>query len=168
LLSALDGRAAAAVMERLRSARHEIQWVGTVVDRWHAVGGVMADAILRGGVTDAEVRSWVRQIGRLQTGSVMRVASARWQVMRARGASGPEPAEVHRLYRRMLRSAFADALEVRDLAIDGDDLRRAGIAAGPAMGRILQSLLAVVLEDPSRNNADWLLQEARRLGAPGE
>lgn len=36
---------------------------------------------------------------------------------------------------------------------------------GPGLGKILQTLLAEVIEDPSRNAADWLLQEALRLQA---
>jgi tRNA nucleotidyltransferase (CCA-adding enzyme) len=67
------------------------------------------------------------------------------------------------LYRRMLRIAFRDPIELRDLAVDGDDLKRAGVSSGPGLGQILQSLLGKILEDPSRNRTDWLLQEAMRL-----
>jgi tRNA nucleotidyltransferase (CCA-adding enzyme) len=67
------------------------------------------------------------------------------------------------MYRRMVRSAFHDAIDLGSLAIDGDDLRRAGIPAGPGLGKILQALLSAVIDDPSRNDADWLLQEAHRL-----
>jgi hypothetical protein len=44
-------------------------------------------------------------------------------------------------------------------------LRRAGIRPGPGLGKILQSLLVAVIEDPRRNTTDWLLQEARRQEA---
>jgi hypothetical protein len=67
----------------------------------------------------------------------------------------------------MTRSAFGDAVDLGSLAVDGDDLRRQGIPAGPGLGKILQALLDAVLDDPSRNNADWLLQEALRLHAAG-
>jgi tRNA nucleotidyltransferase (CCA-adding enzyme) len=50
-----------------------------------------------------------------------------------------------------------------DLAVDGDDLRRAGIPPGPALGKILQALLDRVIRDPSLNTPGWLLEEARRL-----
>jgi len=39
----------------------------------------------------------------------------------------------------------------------------AGIPAGPWLGKILHALLEAVLIDPTRNQRDWLLQEARRL-----
>jgi tRNA nucleotidyltransferase (CCA-adding enzyme) len=68
----------------------------------------------------------------------------------------------------MLRSALRDPIDLGSLAVDGDDLRRAGIRPGPGLGRILQALLAAVVADPTRNTADWLLQEARRLDAEAQ
>jgi hypothetical protein len=65
----------------------------------------------------------------------------------------------------MLAVAFRDPIDLGSLVIDGDDLRRAGIPAGPGLGKILQALLAAVLESPDRNTADWLLGEAKRLHA---
>jgi len=70
---------------------------------------------------------------------------------------------VERLYRRMQRIAFRDPIELRDLAVDGDDLKGAGIAGGRELGQVLQALLRRVLEDPSLNRTDWLLQEGLRL-----
>ena len=63
----------------------------------------------------------------------------------------------------MLRSAYRDPLAIADLGVDGEDLQRAGIPPGPVLGKILHALLECVLDDPSRNTTDWLLQEARRL-----
>jgi tRNA nucleotidyltransferase (CCA-adding enzyme) len=54
-------------------------------------------------------------------------------------------------------------VDLRDLAVDGDDLRQAGIAPGPGLGKILEALLDAVLQDPARNTREWLLGEARRL-----
>ena len=63
----------------------------------------------------------------------------------------------------MMRIAFRDPIDLRDLAVDGDDLKLAGVSAGRRLGEILQELLARVLEDPTRNRTDWLLQEAIRI-----
>jgi len=84
------------------------------------------------------------------------------------GQRSPAPAAVHALYRRMLVIAFRDPLDLGSLAVDGEDLRRAGIPAGPELGKILRSLMTAVIEDPARNTTDWLLQEAKRLQASGE
>ncbi len=67
----------------------------------------------------------------------------------------------------MLRSAFRDPVELADLALDGDDLRRGGIPAGPGLGKILHALLARVVEDPSANTPGTLLAIARELHGTG-
>ena len=74
---------------------------------------------------------------------------------------------VRRLHRRMLRIAFHEAIEINDLAVDGDDLRAAGIPAGPALGRILQQLLADVIAEPARNERATLLARAVALAHGG-
>ena len=65
--------------------------------------------------------------------------------------------------RRRLRAEIerGSPLELKDLAVNGDDLRKIGIAPGPAMGRILGELLGRVLDDPARNNREELLDAAR-------
>ena len=65
-------------------------------------------------------------------------------------------------------SEFRDPVDVGYLAVDGEDLQRVGIPAGPALGKILQALLAAVIEEPEHNTTDWLLQEAKRLRATHE
>ncbi len=51
-------------------------------------------------------------------------------------------------------------LSLRDLAINGNDLKEAGIRNGPAIGTILQELLETVLDDPGLNSRDTLLDIA--------
>ncbi len=58
--------------------------------------------------------------------------------------------------------AFRDPIALADLALTGDDLRRAGIPAGPMMGRILHDLLDRVLDDPTLNTHDQLLALAQQ------
>ena len=62
----------------------------------------------------------------------MRVGAAIWEARAAAGEPAPKPGVVHALYRRLLVSRFQDPVELSDLAVDGDDLRRAGIPPGPA------------------------------------
>jgi hypothetical protein len=124
----------------------------------------MSERIIPGEApSDVEVRRWVAEIGRTHVGSFMRFASAIWSSARAHDDRAPRPEGVWSLYRRMRRAALRDPIDLGSLAADGDDLRRAGIPTGPALGKILQALLTAVIEDPSRNRTDWLLQEARRL-----
>jgi tRNA nucleotidyltransferase/poly(A) polymerase len=55
-----------------------------------------------------------------------------------------------------------DLLLHRRLAVDGHDLQVAlGLPPGPDIGRVLDRLAEEVLDDPSRNERDWLLSRAR-------
>jgi tRNA nucleotidyltransferase (CCA-adding enzyme) len=49
-----------------------------------------------------------------------------------------------------------------DLAVDGDDLIGLGHRPGPPLGRLLQELLDAVVDDPSLNTREQLLERARR------
>jgi hypothetical protein len=73
-----------------------------------------------------------------------------------------------RVFRRAIRIAYRDPVALGDLAVDGADLLEAGIPGGPQIGATLGRLLEYVLEDPSRNRRDLLLEEARGgRAAPG-
>jgi tRNA nucleotidyltransferase (CCA-adding enzyme) len=164
LLAGLEPQAVTRTLTDLRFSRQETAWASTVVGRWHLLGDDIGGALVgRTPPSDATVRAWVARMGRLNVGAIMRLAMAVWVVRRAAGKPYPESYAAARLYRRMLRIALRDPIELRDLAVDGDDLKRAGISGGRELGRILQALLQRVLEDPARNTTDWLLQEGLRL-----
>lgn len=55
------------------------------------------------------------------------------------------------------------ALSLKDLAVNGKDLIEAGIPAGKKMGLILEELFNCVLEDPSMNQKEKLLQIAKKI-----
>jgi len=50
-----------------------------------------------------------------------------------------------------------EPLQIKDLALDGGDLKEAGVAPGPEMGDMLESLLEIVLERPEMNEKEQLL-----------
>jgi tRNA nucleotidyltransferase (CCA-adding enzyme) len=91
------------------------------------------------------------------------LAEARWAATRAGGGSAPTLAHAKTVYRRALRIAYRDPIELADLAVDGEDLQREGIARGPLLGKILRRLLEWVVEEPARNVRDQLLARARSL-----
>lgn len=171
LMSDLTPGEATRVATRLRFSKHESQWLAGLVERWRQLDTAMSEVLARGQPSGAEVRRWVAAIGRTNLGAFFRIAYARWSMRRAAppGKPGrPAARAVQSLYRRCLRTALTDPVDLRDLAIDGDDLRRAGIPAGPAMGKILARLLDHVLEDPARNTTDALIEEAKRLNVTVE
>lgn len=57
--------------------------------------------------------------------------------------------------------ARGDAVTREQLAVSGADLQKAGVPPGPQMGRLLQSLLDRVLDDPALNQRETLLALAR-------
>ncbi len=164
LFSGLDAADVMPTLIGLRFSKRDTQWISTVVGRWREVGPEIEKAFAtRDAPSDAAVRGWVARIGRLHVSPVMRLGAAIWSARAAAGGPAPAMPAAKRLCRRMLKIAFRDPIELRDLAVDGDDLKRAGVSRGPGLGQILQTLLQRVLEDPSLNRTDWLLQEAVRL-----
>ncbi|MCR5311938.1 MAG: CCA tRNA nucleotidyltransferase [Lachnospiraceae bacterium] len=55
-----------------------------------------------------------------------------------------------------------DCIGLKDLKVTGSDLIKAGIPAGPKVGEELKKLLDLVLEDPKRNDRDFLLSRVNR------
>jgi len=163
-LAALFGAATGgttAAMSALRFSRADIATVERIVRRAAAVRPAVEQAV-GSRIDDVQIRRWVAAAGRLDAGLVMRLLLAWWSAdpgPAARQACSAAPW----IHRRMLRSAFGDPVELSDLAIDGDDLRRGGIPPGPPLGKILHQLLEQVLEDPSRNTPGTLLATAREL-----
>ncbi|WKW12442.1 hypothetical protein Strain138_001733 [Pseudogemmatithrix spongiicola] len=107
---------------------------------------------------DADLRRAVAKVGRLMVPSLARVL---WARAKAEGATAVQANAGRALYRRALRVAFRDPLSIGDLAIDGEDLQREGVAPGKAMGDVLKQLLEVVLADPTRNTREALLAVVR-------
>ena len=164
MLVSLGAAGAESVLLGLRASKHEIRDVVSLVERWEATGGEIRASLTGGGpVAEPSVRRWVASITRLGVGPFMRLARAIWCAERAAGADAPDERSIRRLHRSMLTVALRDPIDLGSLAIDGDDLRRAGIPAGPSLGKILQSLLAAVIDEPARNTPEWLLREAARL-----
>jgi tRNA nucleotidyltransferase (CCA-adding enzyme) len=160
LFSDVSGRDAEQAMRALRSSNQDVATVAALVDRWARYGPALTRTIAAGAVpADAELRRIAAGVGRLRVAAFVRLAAARWQA-----AQVGTPALVRALHRRLLVIAFGEAIELADLAVDGDDLRRAGLPSGPTIGRMLHALLALVIEDPSLNTHDSLLRLAGERG----
>jgi tRNA nucleotidyltransferase (CCA-adding enzyme) len=152
---------------RLRFSKHDAQWLSAIIRAWHALDAAMSG---RGAIESAQVRRWVAAIGRTQLGAFFRLASARWAVRRAKGTgvrSAPNAQAVRSLYRRCLRAALTEPVDLRDLAVDGDDLRQAGVQPGPQLGKMLAVLLDQVLDKPELNTREQLLAAAKRIADTG-
>ena len=139
LLTALLTRAPSSVLRRLKASNAEIE---------------RALAIEKGpeqpnDSSPTSVRRWLSQVGPAAPD-----LAALWMLR-----TGQEPAwspVVEAIRER------GDPLTRADLAVSGNDLQALG-ASGPEVGRVLSALLDQVLEEPSRNQRDQLLHQARKL-----
>lgn len=105
------------------------------------------------------LRRWIRRIGPAFLHDLFRLQIAH---CRTRVATS-DPATLLALWRRVRRLLReAPPLEVTDLAIGGGELRELGMPPGPLYGTILRDLLDLVLDDPSLNTRDRLMDEVRR------
>lgn len=128
------------ILRRLKASGAEIAR-GRAIDRGPAAP-VSADPVA--------VRRWMATVG----GAASDLAAL------AGVGNGAPPAWVG-AWRGVL--ARGEATTRAALAVGGDDLVRAGIVEpGPAMGVLLDRLLAAVLDDPALNRRDALLELARR------
>ena len=59
--------------------------------------------------------------------------------------------------------AEKNALSLKDLAVNGNDLIREGIPAGKRLGAILNELFQCVLDDPKMNERETLLKVAKKI-----
>lgn len=55
-----------------------------------------------------------------------------------------------------------DAVTLKQLKVTGRDIIALGVSPGPHIGNILERLLNLVIDDPSKNNSDILLEEAKK------
>lgn len=145
----------------LRFSNADIAWITGVLARWRAIEDELRTEVRGTSLPSATIRRWVGAVGRTRIRAVLRLASARFAAERRSGSEAPSAAGMRALYREAVRTAFRDPVEIGDLAVDGDDLRKAGIPPGPALGKVLALLLDDVLEEPARNASEWLVPRAR-------
>jgi tRNA nucleotidyltransferase (CCA-adding enzyme) len=139
LLTALLTRAPSAVLRRLKASNAEVERAAAI----EREPGQPAQP------APNSVRRWLSQVGPAASD-----LTALW-VLR----TGKEPtwsAVVEQIRER------GDPLTRADLAVTGIDVQAIG-ASGPEVGRVLSTLLEEVLEEPSRNQREQLLQRARKL-----
>jgi tRNA nucleotidyltransferase (CCA-adding enzyme) len=160
LIALFAAAPAGGVLETLRALRFsntESTWISAILTLWSAMSAEMRFAMMDSAPpSDAILRRWAAMTGRTRLASVLRLAAARWAAERDAGMEAPSAERVASVYRRSLRIAYRDPIEVSDLAINGRDLEKAGIT-GPRVGQTLRTLLEMVINDPASNTRDNLL-----------
>lgn len=147
--------------QALKFSNADATWIARLSGARSRLGEQMDQALAVGLPDPATIRRWVAEIGRTHTVAFFALFRALWL---ARLAHGPNPVIGERLQELAARaetSAFRDAIAAADLAVDGEDLRQAGIPAGPAMGAVIRALVAAVIEAPELNNREALIELAK-------
>jgi len=161
LFSDLQSAEAGRTARSLRFSNSDADWVASILERWHAIDEPLRAALAAPEPpSDRAIRALVGVTGRTRLREVLRLAAARCAGADARGEVVPAPRRMASLYRRALRIAFRDPVEIGDLAVNGVDLQRVGIPPGPRLGWTLRRLLEDVLQDPARNVREPLLARA--------
>lgn len=67
--------------------------------------------------------------------------------------------EVEKLYKSIMEAG--DCVSLKQLAVGGNDIIKAGLAKGQGIGELLEYLLDIVLDDPKENERENLLRRAK-------
>jgi tRNA nucleotidyltransferase (CCA-adding enzyme) len=162
LFAAAPHGAVPGILRGLRFSNSDAAWISSIISHWQSMQKEMRFAMMsEGGPSDAVLRRWAAMAGRTRLASVLRLANARWGAEGQAGVASPDEALVRSVYRRAVRTAYRDPIEVGDLAVNGRDLEKIGVT-GPAVGQTLRWLLESVINDPAANRRDTLLSAARR------
>ncbi|KXK09629.1 HD domain-containing protein [Candidatus Dojkabacteria bacterium] len=153
------------ILSRLRYSSKVVKRVASLV-RWHMFYYPSAeyrksesqDAAYEGGWSDAAVRRFIKNVGDELIDDLfkLRIADAT-----ANPHSQFDPNEITALQARIAEIRRQElAIKLSDLAINGRDLIGLGITSGPMIGKILNDLLEIVVEEPLSNKKEELLRIA--------
>lgn len=144
------GGAAAELLDSLKYDRRTVRAVASLVENSGPVCGL------------PDRKSIKRLIARVGVGNIEDLFALLEAESGAAGLAGG--AENVRGLREASASILGnrEPIQVRDLAINGNDLKALGFRPGREMGAVLEGLLEEVLDSPGNNEREYLLELARR------
>ena len=133
------------ISDRLRFPREKKDFLWKMV-RWHMFA-------YNPEMTDSAIRRFMRRVGKEDIPKMMELRTGD----RLGGGSRETSWRLEELKSR-IAGLINDPLTVADLKIDGFDVMKAlNIKPGPMIGKVLNFLFEEVLEDPVKNNKEYLL-----------
>jgi putative nucleotidyltransferase with HDIG domain len=144
----------AQILNRLRFSKKDIEKIVKLV-RYHLF------YYNPGEVGESSVRRLLRKVGPENIEELLQVRMA------DRIGSGVPKAEPYKLrhLRYMIEKVSRDPISVKMLKVDGNDVMEIlKIKPGPKVGQILHILLEEVIDDPKKNEENFLKKEIERLG----
>jgi len=143
------------ILERLKFSTELISQVTNLV-RWHMFYSDTDE------ITHSAVRRLIKNVGKDNV----------WDLMKLRRADrigmGRPKEQPYRLrkYQSMIEEVIRDPVSTKSLVVDGNDvIHETDEEPGPRIGYILHGLLEKVLDDPARNNEEYLLKQASKLSS---
>ena len=153
----------AAATKALRFSNADSSWIANLAGARAELGPKIDAAIESGSPPAGDVRRWVARIGRMRTETFFTLNAALWRARLAVHENAAIESRLRPLSTLAVEIAFRDPIEIADLAVDGEDLKKAGVENGPEMGKVLHALLARVIDDPALNTNARLMELARAL-----
>lgn len=147
----LGARKVEELLGRLRASNAEIEHVASLVR--------LQSALFPPDAPDAGVRRWLQHVEPQRVHDLFRLRIALW---RAHPVAGGERDLCERWRHAHAVMLTHPPLTTGALAIDGADLKRVGLRPGPQFGEILRALLERVVEDPSLNTKERLVEIVER------
>lgn len=166
------------ILKRLKFSNSEIKRITNLI-RWHMFYYPSADwrkenqikennnstekterkKAFKHGWTDSAIRRFIKKVGgeeQIEDLIKLRIADAS-----ANEKSTFDPKEIQALEKRISEVREKDmVLKVSDLNITGNDLMNLGVNHGPKIGKILNNLLEMVLDEPNLNSYKELEKRA--------
>jgi tRNA nucleotidyltransferase (CCA-adding enzyme) len=141
-------------MKELRFSNNDIQYVTNLIA--HHQWRFYTDT------RDSTIRTWLRNVGE-NWQDLITLRSADRQGNRLKKDKGIVTPQTLSLISRLegILSKKAPIFD-GDLAIDGHDIEDLGIKPGPLYKEIYSVIWGIVIQDPSRNNREYLLKYIRR------
>ena len=147
----LGSRIASKIAKRLRLSKKDVQRVFTLV-RYHMF-------YYQPEHSDASIRRFIKRVGFENIDDILDLREA------DRLGSGAKKTSwrLEEMKERVIEQ-LNQPTDLTDLAIDGNDLiKEFNLKPGPILGKILNQLLELILENPEKNNREDLIKEAKEL-----
>ncbi|MBI4224763.1 MAG: HD domain-containing protein [Candidatus Sungbacteria bacterium] len=157
----IGAKMATRILERLHFPRHNIEKIATLI-RWHLFKYDPDE-----GITDSSIRRLIRHVGADNMDDLVRL-----RICDRMGMGVPKalPYRLRHFQFRVEKILREEEVPTpKKLKVKGEDIMDIlGISPGPKIGAVLEVLLQEVIDDPEKNEREYLLGRVKSLAALSE
>lgn len=143
---------AADIMKRLKCSNKTIDDVSIIIAN-HMIK-------YRSDWTDGAVKRFIRRVGKQNISNLFEL-----QLCDRIASDGKSRVEEYDEFIKRIKTVENEPMTVKDLDITGEDLAAAGIPKSREMGAVLEQLLEMVIDYPTLNHKETLLEQAKYLSS---